>query len=172
MRQVGSAGAHVADLLSVAASDNTAAGPPELLTTAATRRFQDAAEATSLALTSRTFAAGDYLVIEVGFRKASTSTSTTVTLRFGDSAATDFAHTDALTTDLNPWVEFERDDPHPAGLRRAQPGRGRGRHARRGLRRGHDGAAPGGGRRRRGPLGARGHRRPGLLQVGTRCRSA
>jgi hypothetical protein len=106
VRQVSSTGTHIADLLAVAASDNTAAAPPEFGTTAATRRLQDVAEATTLTLTSRTFSDQDYLVIEIGFRKASTSTSTTVTLRFGDSAATDFAHTDGLTTDLNPWVEF------------------------------------------------------------------
>jgi len=106
IRQVSSAGTHINDLLAVSASDNTAAAPPEFTTSALTRRFQDAAEATTLTLTSRTFSAGDYLVIEIGFRKAGTSTSFTTTLRFGDSAASDFAHSDGLTTDLNPWVEF------------------------------------------------------------------
>jgi len=106
IRQVSSAGAHVNDLLAVSASDNTAATPPEFGTTAATRRFQDAAEAVTLTLTSRTFTDGQYLVIEIGTRKSDTSTTRTATLRFGDSAATDFAHTDGLTTDLNPWVEF------------------------------------------------------------------
>ncbi len=107
VRQVSSTGTHVADMLSatVVASD-AATTPPEFTTTAATRRFQDAAEAVSLPLTSRTFTAGQYIVIEIGFRKAGTSTAFTTTLRFGDVAATDFAHADALTTDLNPWVEF------------------------------------------------------------------
>lgn len=106
VRQVSSTGTHVADLLAVAASDNTAAAPPEFATSAATRRFQDVNEATSLALTSRTFTAGQYIVVEIGFRKAGTSTAFTTTLRFGDNAASDFAATDGLTTDLNPWVEF------------------------------------------------------------------
>lgn len=106
VRRVNSAGTHQSDLLAVAASDNTAAAPPEFGTTAGTRRFQDAAEATSLSLTSTGFNDGDYLIVEIGARKASTSTVQTVTLRFGDNAASDFAHSDGLTTDLNPWVEF------------------------------------------------------------------
>lgn len=109
VRQVNGAGTHVNDILSVAASDNTAAAPPEFGTSAATRRFNDSAESATLSLTSRTLSDGDFIVIEIGARKASTSTTATVTLRFGDSNASDFAHTDGLTTDLNPWVEFSGD---------------------------------------------------------------
>ena len=104
VRRVNSAGVHQANVLAVSASDATTT-PPEFGTTASTRRFQDAAEAVTLALTSTVFSQGDYLVIEIGARKGDTAVNRSVTLRFGDSAATDFAHTDALTTDLNPWVE-------------------------------------------------------------------
>jgi hypothetical protein len=105
VRQVSSTGTHIADLLPIAASVLTSS-PPILSAIAATRRFLNAADASSIPLTSRTFSAGDYLVIEIGVRKTNANTTRTVTLTFGDAAATDFAHADDLTTDLNPWVEF------------------------------------------------------------------
>ncbi len=48
---------------------------------------------------------GDRLVLEIGAHLASPSTSGSVTMRFGMSAASDFALTSGLTTDLNPWLE-------------------------------------------------------------------
>jgi hypothetical protein len=101
----GVTGAHKSDLVALTASDATTT-PPEFGTAAATRRLQNAAEATTLALTSQDAAAGDRLVVELGFRKANTSAGRVGTLRFGEAAATDFAHADGLTTDLNPWVEL------------------------------------------------------------------
>lgn len=101
----GTTGTHISDLIAVTASDATTT-PPEFGTAAATRRLQDAAEATAIPITSTAVSAGDRLVIEIGFRKNNTTASRSCTLRFGDAAATDFALSDGLTTDLNPWVEF------------------------------------------------------------------
>jgi hypothetical protein len=49
---------------------------------------------------------GDRVVVEIGVAAAAPTAATTATQRFGNSATTDFALTSALTTDLNPWVEF------------------------------------------------------------------
>ena len=51
---------------------------------------------------------GDRLVVEFGFTDAP-AIAGNVTERFGNSATSDFALTAALTTDLNPWVEFSSD---------------------------------------------------------------
>jgi hypothetical protein len=60
-------------------------------------------------VTAVTTQPGDRLVVELGAHAAAPSTSGTYTMRQGDSAATDFALTSALTTDLNPWIEFSTD---------------------------------------------------------------
>lgn len=104
---VDSTGGNRRNLLTVQASDNTAATPPEFSTSLSTRRFQNSAEATSLTLTSQSSNQGDRLVIEIGVRDATTSTSTSATLNWGDPSATnDHAHSDGVTTALVPWVEF------------------------------------------------------------------
>jgi hypothetical protein len=111
IRLVDSAGTHKVDLIAPAtASDLATTPPPEFATTTpASRRFQDAAEATSLALPGgggTSVAAGDYIVIEIGWRKASTSTSYRATLQFGAGASADLPFADASTSAYNPWVEF------------------------------------------------------------------
>lgn len=58
------------------------------------------------ALTAVTSQVGDRLVVELGAHAAAPSTAGTYTMRQGNSAATDFALTSALTTDLNPWLEI------------------------------------------------------------------
>lgn len=94
-------------LLAPAASDDVTTANIEFGTTAATRRFRDANEVLELQLTTQTAAAGDRLVVVVGFRRTGTTGTHTCTLRFGDPTATaDFAHSDGLTTDLCPWIEF------------------------------------------------------------------
>jgi len=75
----------------------------EFPTTAATRK-QSAS-----ALTALTTQPGDRLVVEVGSHAAAPTAATTYTMRQGTSAAADFALTSALTTDLNPWIEFSTD---------------------------------------------------------------
>lgn len=75
----------------------------EFATTAATR-IQVASAVTAL-----TTAVGDRIVVEIGGHAAAPTAATTYTMRQGTNAATDFALTTALTTDLNPWVEFSQD---------------------------------------------------------------
>lgn len=48
---------------------------------------------------------GDRLVLEIGAELTAPTTAGSVTMRFGFNAASDFALTTALTTDLNPWLE-------------------------------------------------------------------
>ena len=52
---------------------------------------------------------GDRVMVEIGAHVAAPSASGSFNLRYGESAATDFALTSALTTDLNPWCEFSQD---------------------------------------------------------------
>lgn len=61
------------------------------------------------ALSSLAIQAGDRLVIEIGGHAAGPTAATSYNMRFGNSAASDFALTTALTTDLNPWVELSKD---------------------------------------------------------------
>lgn len=61
------------------------------------------------ALTALTILSGNRLVVEVGVRATAPSAATTFTLRLGNNAASDFALTAALTTDLNPWCEFSEN---------------------------------------------------------------
>lgn len=57
-------------------------------------------------ITSTISLPGDRLVVEVGVHTAAPSVAGSYTLRFGNSATSDFALTSALTTDLNPWCEI------------------------------------------------------------------
>lgn len=52
---------------------------------------------------------GDRIVVEVGGHAAGPTAAGSFTLRCGNTNASDFALTTALTTDLNPWCEFSRD---------------------------------------------------------------
>ena len=62
----------------------------------------------STALTPVAASAGDYVVIEVGYRWTSGFSSAAETLRFGDNGSADLPE-DEVSTDgtLNPWVEFD-----------------------------------------------------------------
>ena len=51
----------------------------------------------------------DRIVLEVGIRAAAPSAAGTGVMRFGFSAATDFALQTNLTTDLNGWFELQQD---------------------------------------------------------------
>jgi hypothetical protein len=76
----------------------------ELGTTASTRvNPSDAFVGTK---TSVVAVDGDYLIFELGFSANATGVSQNVTQRVGSSAASDFALTSGLTTDLNPWLEL------------------------------------------------------------------
>jgi len=106
-------GADRATLLSPVASDAATTVPPEMLTGttpesgAANRSFNDTAESASITLTNQTPTAGDYLVIEVGFRSA-TGTSRTIYLRYGDNGANDLPENQTGTNDYVPWIEFSQ----------------------------------------------------------------
>jgi hypothetical protein len=52
---------------------------------------------------------GDRIVVEIGGHATAPTAATTYTMRQGYSATSDFALTAALTTDLNPWIEFSTD---------------------------------------------------------------
>lgn len=74
----------------------------EWATSAATRKTASVAFTSSVVCSD-----GDRVVIEFGPGTAVGHASTgTGTMRVGDAAATDFALTTGLTTDLNPWIEF------------------------------------------------------------------
>lgn len=60
-------------------------------------------------ITPMTLQQGDRIVVEVGVQATAPSTSGTFNSRFGFIAQADFALTSALTTDLNPWIEFSQD---------------------------------------------------------------
>lgn len=64
---------------------------------------------TAIAVTALTTQPGDRLVLEVGANVSGPLGATTYTMRFGNSATTDFALTTALTTDLNPWLEVSQN---------------------------------------------------------------
>lgn len=68
--------------------------------------------ASAVALANVTSADRDRLVVEIGAGVGASGGN--VTYRFGDNAASDFALTSGLTTDLNPWVEFSANVPAPA----------------------------------------------------------
>jgi len=75
----------------------------EFGTTAATRIVN--AQATTALTVGTTWR----LVVEVGGHAAAPTAATTYTLRFGTAAASDFALTSGLTTDLNTWCELSQD---------------------------------------------------------------
>lgn len=98
-------------LLAPSHSDSTGNSPWEMSNAALTaRRFWTILEAEPLTLTSGAATAGDYLVIEIGFRSA-TSQSRNISYRYGDAAASDLTYNDTDTDDDNPWVEFSGDIP-------------------------------------------------------------
>lgn len=88
--------------LGTLASSMTNAGT-EFVATAATRIFS------AVALTATTIAQPWRIVLEVGGHAQAPTAAGSYTYRVGTSAATDFALTSALTTDLNPWMELSFD---------------------------------------------------------------
>ena len=94
------------------ASEDTSTTPPELTTNASpghARRFMDSTGATDLPITEVTTASGDCLVVELGIRNATTSTSTSGTIRTGDDNASDLAYADGAHADEDPWIEFTHE---------------------------------------------------------------
>jgi hypothetical protein len=81
-------------------SSNFAGGGTEYAAAAQTRIF--AATAITATQIDQLFR----LVLEIGSHAAAPTAATTYTLRTGDNAASDFALTSGLTTDLNSWFEL------------------------------------------------------------------
>jgi hypothetical protein len=70
------------------------------------RIFGNASEVSDIPVTSTAVTAGDYLVVEVGFRTA-TTTQRIIALVYGDDSATDLTDEDTSETDArNSWIEF------------------------------------------------------------------
>lgn len=82
------------------ASQMSTTGATEWLSTAATRIFS------AVAITAITAEQGDRICLEIGGHAQAPAAAGSYTHRYGNNAATDFALTSALTTDLNPWCEF------------------------------------------------------------------
>lgn len=93
-------------LLAQTASDAATVGH-ELTTALTNAKFEDAAESAAISLTSRAASDGDYLVIEWGFRSATTTTRNIV-LSYGNDSATDLPEDTSTTAANNPWVEFSQ----------------------------------------------------------------
>lgn len=89
--------------LATLASSMTNAGT-EFVATAATRIFGNGTS--TVALTAATLNQPWRLVAEIGGHAQAPSAAGSYTYRAGCSAASDFALTSALTTDLNPWLEL------------------------------------------------------------------
>jgi hypothetical protein len=98
------AGVDRAVLLAQTASDS-ATVPFELLTAITNRKFYNVTETTPIPLTSGAAVAGDYLVIEWGFRSA-TAQSRNITLSYGNNSVTDLPEDTTTTAANNPWWEF------------------------------------------------------------------
>lgn len=80
----------------------------EFAVTAATRLIGNNTTTISVGVSNQ-LQAGDRIIVELGIRANAPTAATTGTLRSGTAAATDFAFTSALTTDLNPWCQFTAD---------------------------------------------------------------
>jgi hypothetical protein len=98
-------------VLLAATSSDSAAAPYELTTSLSVKRVYTSAEAYPVTLTSQTPTAGDYLVVELGFRYGST-TGYNIVLRHGDPRGTvDCVDTVGDTNDYIPWIEFSNNLP-------------------------------------------------------------
>lgn len=101
-------GADRAVLLAYTAS-NKATSPYEFsATTLTNRRAYNASDVQPIPLTSQNAVSGDYIVIEIGFRSA-TTTSRNISLRYGDTTTADMEDDTTSTNDYAPWVEFSQD---------------------------------------------------------------
>ena len=103
-----SGGADRSVLLAYTAADLMNDTNYEFGTSLASMRAYNATEVRPIPLTPQTPTAGDYLVIEVGFRSA-TTVSRNISLRYGDTTTADLADGQAETNDYAPWVDFSQN---------------------------------------------------------------
>lgn len=103
-------GSDRAVLLSYTAADTFTDGlAPEFDNALRNATIRDSSESASPTLTTQDAQAGDYLVIELGWRSATTS-SRTIYQRVGDASSNDLAENETdSTNDYCPWVEFSAD---------------------------------------------------------------
>jgi hypothetical protein len=108
-------------LITAFQSSMTNAGTEFAITTAATRIFNAVG-----ALNTSALPVPWRMVLELGAHAQAPSAATTYTLRVGTNAASDFALTSALTTDLNPWMELSADlnNVHVGNYHAAKVGNG------------------------------------------------
>jgi hypothetical protein len=114
IRVIASDGTTVRATLYAGDTTTGTANPTSEWATAATNRQMP--RGTSVAVAANyTTVAGDYLVIEIGYRKHAAA-STTGTIRLGDTtASTDLAENEATTTDGSTWIDFSVDLDPSAG---------------------------------------------------------
>ena len=97
-------------LLAATSSDSNST-PYELTTTLSVKRVYTSAEAYPVTLTNQTPTAGDYLVVELGFRYGSV-TSYNIVMAHGDPMGTvDCVDTVGDTNAYIPWLEFSNNLP-------------------------------------------------------------
>lgn len=107
-----SANAHIAFILRVVSQDGGTVRGTLASQLATATEFTTAAQTriiNAAALTALTTLPGDRLVLEIGVHAQAPTAAQSAVHRFGNSAASDFALTSGLTTDLNPWAELSSD---------------------------------------------------------------
>jgi hypothetical protein len=98
-------------LLAYVASDLVNDTTYEMTTSTATSmRAYSVLEARPITLTAQTPTAGDYLVIEIGWR-SQTTISRTIYERVGDNSSSDLTDGQGETNDYCPWVDFSQTLP-------------------------------------------------------------
>jgi len=103
-------GADRSVLLAATASD-LGGGAQEYTVTLGTRRASDVNEARPISLTSQTPTAGDYLVVEIGFRSATGTTYNVVQVHGDPDFTVDCPDSDGNTSAFIPWIEFSNKIP-------------------------------------------------------------
>jgi len=95
-------------VLLAAVGSDSAASPQEMGTTPlANKRAWNLTEVRPIPLTSQNAISGDYLVIEVGFRSATTTTRN-ISIRYGDTTSGELADADSGANDYAPWIDFSQ----------------------------------------------------------------
>ncbi len=95
-------------ILKAPVASDSATSPFEMATSLTNRKFYNLNENATITVDAgATVVAGDYLVIEIGFR-AATTIDRTISLSVGDNSATDLPEDTTTTAANNPWVEFSQ----------------------------------------------------------------
>lgn len=115
LKVITSAGADRGTLLAVTATDTATF---EFATTLTNRSLRDASDNTSITLSSLAVSDGDRIVVEFGFKQASTSVGS-CTISAEGSTLADLAEDDTTTAANCPWIELSHDvaflDPYSVG---------------------------------------------------------